>query len=123
MLATPRSRVEQPGIPTTVVDTIGAGDAFTSALVAGVTRWGLAESLASGALQEPDVEALATVAQRAASTTVARAGAQPPTWAEIIGSVEPESVHRAAVRTAPTPRGYDGLELSAASSSADAEMS
>lgn len=84
VLATARYRVEQPGIRTRVVDTIGAGDAFTSALVAGVTRWGLAGVLSSGALEQDAAEALATLAQRAASATVARAGAQPPTWSEVI---------------------------------------
>ncbi|KRA24482.1 hypothetical protein ASD65_08650 [Microbacterium sp. Root61] len=84
VLTTARHRVEQPGIRTRVVDTIGAGDAFTSALIAGATRWGLAQSLAAGALEADEAEALATLAQRAASATVARAGAQPPTWAEVV---------------------------------------
>lgn len=83
VLAAPRIRVEQPGIPTHVVDTIGAGDAFMSALTVGVVRWGLAEPLAAGELTAEEAERLASVAQHAAVMTVRRAGAQPPNWAEI----------------------------------------
>lgn len=80
VLTTPTDRVEQAGVPTHVIDTIGAGDAFMSALIAGVTRWDLVESLISGDLAMEETAALATLAQRAAAMTVARAGAQPPTW-------------------------------------------
>ncbi len=84
VLTTPRHRVEQKGTPTRVVDTIGAGDAFMSALIAGVARWRLVEALISGELPEERTSALATLAQRAAVMTVARAGAQPPTWESVL---------------------------------------
>jgi fructokinase len=83
VLATAGHRVEQPGIRTHVVDTIGAGDAFMSALVTGTLRWGLTESLTSGTLTVGEIEALASLAQRIASATVAQVGAHPPTWAEV----------------------------------------
>lgn len=89
-LATVDHRIEQPGIPSRVVDTIGAGDAFTSALVAGATRWGLVEKLSSGSLAASEIEALASLAQRAASVTVARAGAYPPTWTTAHAVAAPE---------------------------------
>lgn len=38
LLVTSDECIEQPGIPVAVVDTVGAGDAFTAALVAGVLR-------------------------------------------------------------------------------------
>ena len=38
LLVSSDSTVEQPGIPTVVVDTVGAGDSFTAALVIGLLR-------------------------------------------------------------------------------------
>lgn len=83
VLATADHRIEQAGIPSNVVDTIGAGDAFMSALIVGTTRWDLARQLSSGGLSAAEIEALASLAQQAASVTVARAGATPPTWKEL----------------------------------------
>lgn len=38
LMASAEGAVHQPGIPTTVVDTVGAGDSFTAALVLGLLR-------------------------------------------------------------------------------------
>lgn len=38
ILRTPQKRVEHPGIPTKVVDAVGAGDAFTAAVTMGLLR-------------------------------------------------------------------------------------
>jgi fructokinase len=56
---------EQPGIPVTVVDTVGAGDAFTAALVTGI-------------LQKMTPLAIVRRACETASAACAHAGAIPP---------------------------------------------
>jgi len=66
-----------------VVDTVGAGDTFNAGLLAGLHEAG---ALAKGWLEAPDAnvlrEALA-LGTRAAAITVSRAGADPPTRAEL----------------------------------------
>lgn len=64
LLATPDGLLEHPGYPVEVVDTVGAGDAFTAALVAGLLR---GESL----------EAIHDSANRRAAAVCAHAGAIP----------------------------------------------
>lgn len=90
VLATPDRRLEQPGIPAEVVDTIGAGDAFMAALIAGVTRWGLGDDLTGDGLSDGALTSLASLAQRSASATVARAGAYPPIWTTVLELSAPE---------------------------------
>lgn len=84
VLTTADFRVEQPGVRVQVVDTIGAGDAFMSALIAGAWRWSLIDSLLARRLTLEEASALATLAQRTAAVTVTRAGAQPPTWERLL---------------------------------------
>jgi fructokinase len=70
-----------------VADTVGAGDSFMAALLSGVVDLGLdgaqnrkgLRELSAGSLRE-----LLAHASRAAGVTVARAGANPPTRAELI---------------------------------------
>jgi fructokinase len=72
----PAGSVELPAYPVAVVDTVGAGDAFTGGLLA---------ALPTGP-DELDVESLTQVlgyAQRVAALTCTRAGADPPWAAEL----------------------------------------
>lgn len=74
-------RVDVPGQRVAVVDTIGAGDSFVGALVARL--------VAEGDRWLDDATALAdslSFANRVAGITVSRAGASPPTLAELTGS-------------------------------------
>jgi fructokinase len=71
-----------------VVDTVGAGDAFTSALLAGLYRRGLLGADRRAALaaitEEQLVEALDD-AVLASAITCTRRGADPPRLAELLG--------------------------------------
>lgn len=51
VLATPNGIVEQPGISTNVVDTVGAGDSFTAAFVLGILRGERHEQILSNACE------------------------------------------------------------------------
>jgi fructokinase len=79
-----------PSHPTTVVDTIGAGDTVMAGLIsalgtrsllggAGAKRW--------ATLSENDLAEVVTFALRAAAITVARAGADLPTPADMEGVI------------------------------------
>jgi len=75
-----------PAPPVQVADTVGAGDSFMAALLSGVVDRGLngaqnrneLRGLSAGSLRE-----LIARAASAAALTVSRAGAQPPTRAEL----------------------------------------
>ncbi|GAA2226800.1 carbohydrate kinase [Herbiconiux moechotypicola] len=76
------------GRPVDVVDTIGAGDSFMSALIARLAALldggTPAAALRDGSAFEVEaLEALGGFAARCASVTVSRAGANPPTLAEV----------------------------------------
>ncbi len=76
--------VKRPAFPTTVVDTVGAGDAFMSGLLDGLGRRGLATPTAVGSLADPSV--LGKILDQAgagAAITCSRAGANPPTRDEV----------------------------------------
>ncbi len=80
---TARDRVEVAGTPVAVSDTVGAGDAFTSGLLAWLHEAG---RLGRAAIREIPADALQdclAFADRAAAITCTRAGAQPPTRAEM----------------------------------------
>ena len=65
--------VEQPGIPTQVVDTVGAGDAFTAALTLGL-------------LDELDLEAIIQNASRIAAFVCSQSGATPQLPTDLVAS-------------------------------------
>lgn len=70
-----------PGIPTDVVDTVGAGDTFMGALIDGLLERriaGAAVRAPGGGIRSADVAVLLERAARAAAITVSRPGADPP---------------------------------------------
>jgi fructokinase len=79
-----RAPVKRPAFPTRVVDTVGAGDAFMSGLLDGLGRRGLATPAGLGSLADPSVLAgIIDDAGAGAAITCSRAGANPPTRAEV----------------------------------------
>jgi fructokinase len=69
-----------------VADTVGAGDSFMAALLSGVVDRGLAGAQNRADLRALPAEGLSALlahASRAAAVTVSRAGANPPTRAEL----------------------------------------
>jgi fructokinase len=82
--------VRRPPVPVTVVDTVGAGDSFTSALLAALWRRGLLGAARRPALQAMTADDLAAVVDEAvlaSALTCSRPGADPPTFAELAGGI------------------------------------
>jgi fructokinase len=75
-------RSRRPGVPVTVVDTVGAGDTFSAALLAGLHRRRLLGAQARPALRDLDADTLDALLDEgalAAAITCGRRGADPPT--------------------------------------------
>jgi fructokinase len=86
VVATRNSSFSVAAIPVAVVDTVGAGDAFMAALLAGLADVNLlsAEALAECATSDGDVlHRIIDQALAAAALTCARPGADPPTAQEL----------------------------------------
>lgn len=66
-----------------VVDTVGAGDTFNAGLLAGLDRASLLTKTKIASLSAEDIRAALHLGVRAAAVTVSRAGANPPTAAEL----------------------------------------
>lgn len=80
-----RCVLDRPAHPVQVVDTVGAGDAFSSGLLDGLARTG---ALAPDALEALDPGAIARILDHAAlvaAITCSRPGADPPTADELGG--------------------------------------
>ena len=78
--------VSVPAPATTVVDTVGAGDSFMAGVIDGLARAGLVGAAQRDRLRRIDATTLRDVFERAgtsAAITVSRAGANPPTAAEL----------------------------------------
>lgn len=85
-VVTRSSRFAVPAVPVVVVDTVGAGDTFTAALLAGLADAGVLsrEALTTGAAGEPDLlRGIVGQALAAAALTCTRPGADPPTAGEL----------------------------------------
>jgi len=78
--------VRRPAVPVAVVDTVGAGDAFMSALIAGLAGrrlLGAAHRDRLAVLGNDGLSDVLAQAVLAAALTCARAGADPPTADEL----------------------------------------
>ncbi|MQY20278.1 carbohydrate kinase family protein [Nocardia macrotermitis] len=81
-----RTPIHRPGMPIELVDTVGAGDAFSTGLLAGLHRrdlLGANRRKALRAIDESDLDQLLGEAALIAALTCARRGANPPTAAEV----------------------------------------
>jgi fructokinase len=78
--------VQRRAVPVAVVDTVGAGDAFMAALLAGLSRrdlLGRGQGSRLAALEGAELAAVLDDAALAAALTCARRGADPPSAAEL----------------------------------------
>jgi fructokinase len=75
--------IQVDGIPVKVVDTVGAGDAFMSGLLARLHELRFLERGRLGSLGESEVADVVGYATRVSALTCTRAGAEPPTRAEV----------------------------------------
>lgn len=79
----PFGRLEVPGQRVEVVDTVGAGDAFTSGLLAWLATSGLLDRGALRGAGQAELTAALEHAVQIAAITCTRPGADPPTAAEL----------------------------------------
>ena len=85
LLATSTTILSVPAAKTSVVDTIGAGDSYMSALILGLLTRG------TGGLAPSALDQLGCTAAAAAAVTVSRAGARPPTEDELRTQLQHQS--------------------------------
>jgi len=81
--AGPAGPVDLAGVPVRVVDTVGAGDAFMSGLLAALERGGWLSRPGLAGLGAGELTGALSYAQRVAASTCARVGADPPWLAEL----------------------------------------
>jgi fructokinase len=78
--------LQRPAIPIDLVDTVGAGDSFTSGLLDGLRRAdliGAARREALAAIDQATLEDVVDEAAQIAAITCSRPGADPPTRAQL----------------------------------------
>ncbi len=79
-------RTQRPGVPVTVIDTVGAGDTFSGAFLAGLYRrrlLGADTRPALRAISHSTLDALLDESMLAAAITCSRRGADPPTAEDV----------------------------------------
>ena len=76
-------RWQVPPMPVDVVDTVGAGDAFSAGLLAGLAERGVTSRQALAELPAQEIEASLKFASTVASLTCTRPGADPPRYDEL----------------------------------------
>ena len=76
-------QVAVPSLPVTVVDTVGAGDTFQGALIAGLAERGIWSGPALDRLDGGQVRSLLAFAGAAAALTCTKRGADPPRRVEL----------------------------------------
>lgn len=86
-ITTATTSVEVPLVPTTVVDTVGAGDTFVGALLAEVIAR-LDDGVPLAGLDAAEWSRIGGFAAAAASITCSRTGADPPTRDEVVGLLD-----------------------------------
>jgi len=82
-LLTRERRIDAPGMAVEVVDTIGAGDSFHAALLAGLGWLGVRESHDIAALSSEQLSSVLRLATSVAALDCTRRGAEPPTLREL----------------------------------------
>lgn len=86
VIITRRARIEMQAEPVTVADTVGAGDSFMAAVIAGLAQLGTLGAAGRQRLQTlgtDELYALAAYANRAGGITCSRPGADPPHTTEL----------------------------------------
>lgn len=83
VLASTAARVRVSPVAGSVVDTIGAGDSFMSGLLYAAVRDPERGVVSTGRMTEAGLERLGRFAARCAAITVSRAGANPPSAADL----------------------------------------
>jgi fructokinase len=77
------TRLEVPGVPVAVADTVGAGDTFSGVLIDALLGLDVRSGDSLRALSDRDVLGAVTTAAIGAAINVSRPGANPPTRAEL----------------------------------------
>jgi fructokinase len=103
--------VDVPGIPVAVVDTIGAGDTFGAALIAGLVEDGAFGPEASRSILEPALGRAVAYAVAASAITCMRTGAVPPSRDEIEAQLFALGTTRFAAGSVDLPISAEPTEL------------